>query len=280
VDLKYDKFLLGILWTTALLLAADFWFDIRFNFNIFLRDHWRFLADIQTSTDVINIWFYVSLFVFAIILPIGLYYISRPFRKIKLESSEFRVQSLDNNKQAELSTSHSATSSLARPPSLSVPAHLRELQNPTEHISVPVPTTPIATPVAPVTPTPTVAAPNVVNIDDMKNVISNAGYYLQNTARIDGQQVDIIATGTGEVLLVCAFAVNDSDLAGIESAIRTIISETLDASVVVKIHTFNSKDKLATWIADNKNPQPNDVEEFEAFTEYVNSITEYLNKKV
>jgi len=81
---RIDKFLLDLLWTLALLLAASFWFSLRFGFNIFLRAHWRYLANIQTGADSVSLLFYLSIVFFAVIWPMGLYLISHPHRRIKI----------------------------------------------------------------------------------------------------------------------------------------------------------------------------------------------------
>ncbi|MCL2338453.1 MAG: hypothetical protein FWC51_00685 [Proteobacteria bacterium] len=235
---RIDKFLLDILWTLALLLAASFWFDIRFGFNIFLRAHWRYLANIQTGADPISIWFYVSIIVFALIWPIGLYLISHPHRKIKITDN--RSQPATRSAQREgWSTDN------ARPLSIHAaePAYASYIQSNTaarNNIStlnsqlstLPVqPATPVApvvrppllnipaaaqpqnksatTPAAPATPRrdaiagPARAAdPDPVSVLKINEMIRNVGFINKSAPRIGGIRPGIWAIGTDEALLI------------------------------------------------------------------------------
>ncbi|MCL2369573.1 MAG: hypothetical protein FWC83_02760 [Alphaproteobacteria bacterium] len=283
--MKFDKFLLSTLWITALVLAADFWFDIRFGFNVFLREHWVFLADIQTGTESVNIWFYVSLLFFAIAAPIGLYYISKPHRRIQLQepdkkTTESVINIIEHDKKIEATKEKTevittVSPSPMRPPSLVVPSHLKPITNPAEHISVPVhEPVPITTPKP---PQPVIE----MDLTEINSVLSAAGYTIKTPPRIDGNQMDIWATGTDEFLLVGKMGLDTETMESCKYKIEKLISETLDDSIDIKIYTFTDIESLRTWVASYpaRPTRSDEVEDFDAYNEYIETVGNYFNKK-
>ena len=302
--MKPDKILLGSLWTVVIVMLADFWFDMRFGFNIFLRDHWVFLANVQAGADSVNSLFYISLFVFAAILPAGLYYISKPTRRIKIVSRESSVASQPNH-ESQI-TNHAATTSPERPPSIVVPAHLQPItNNPTEHIHVQAPAAPVYNP-APIPSTPAnlpsalryAETRAVTENPEVEKIVSDSGYILKNPPMIDGVKLSVWAIGTDEVLIAGATGLTPQDLSGKIARVRQLIADTLDDSISVKIiaftlnanvpgglyddvMVFNNLDELRNWFAGNPNAPLAiaDTEDFEAYGDYINTVAEYFDNK-
>jgi hypothetical protein len=319
--MKPDKFLLGALWTVALVLLADFWFDIRFGFNIFLRDHWRFLADIQTGTDSVSIVFYVSLFLFAIILPAGLYYISAPKRRIRIKKEEIEKEILKpepvSTNNSQLITHNSpAVPAMQRPPSMIIPGHLQNIS---------LSPTPALTP----SPTPSPVQTNNESEIKVRDIITGAGFITMTPPRIMGEQLSIWATGTDEVLIIGKIIKVSGDVSAYEGPeatwtdangrfdspvgtlsssvdkIKQLVSDTLDDSIKIQYRSFlfvdggrlTNKDMfggigrdygirefddmtlLREWIMASPNkPVPTaEIEDFEAYKDYINTIADYFN---
>ena len=255
--MKPDKLLLGTLWCTSLLLAADFWFDMRFGFNIFLRAHWRYLADIQTGPDSVAKMFYISMIAFVLILPLGLYIIARPNRRIRIEN---RIQ----NTEYKLPTFEPSVTAPARPPQLTIPTHL---QRQTASLAPQVQAAPSSRAVSHQPTLPPVNNPpmRIVPAETESaalGIVSAAEYHLRKAPTIGGIRINIWAVGTGEILLVGLIAkVNgqvfareggdskwkDDDgefaspvwqLAGAVEKVRALFDETLDKSLKVDIKPF------------------------------------------
>ncbi|MCL1785673.1 MAG: hypothetical protein FWG39_00795 [Alphaproteobacteria bacterium] len=291
--MKTDKFLLGVLWTVALLLAMDFWLDIRFGFNMFMADHWLFLAKVQTGPDYVNKLFYMSFFVIAVILPFGLYFISRPTRRIRLESGTPYVPSARILPVPDSGPSN-ALQNIApvRPPALNVPPHL-QITAPPEHISTH----------ADAAPLPEFESDEDAT-DDIKSMISGAGYVLKKSPRVRSLSSLMWAVGTGETLIVVATGKSrDNTLRALDEflgRVRTLIKDSLDDSVQIKIiplvfspdgtatarigeiEVFGDASDIGEWFARNPNkPLPDDdVEDFEAYGEYIETVAGYLNDKI
>ncbi|MCL2889905.1 MAG: hypothetical protein FWF34_01445 [Alphaproteobacteria bacterium] len=182
-----DKFLLGLLWAIALLLAASFWFDIRFGFNIFARAHWRYLANIQTTDAPVSTTFYVSLVIFTLLLPIGLYLISQPYRRIRARRT---VHSITPDADLNYRDSHTPLAVLnaqpptpitppaapapVRPPELKVPPHLQHNIIPQNHnVAIATHDEPQTTEIH-------------RDVSHIKKIISDAGYIIKKSPSIGG----------------------------------------------------------------------------------------------
>jgi len=308
--MKLDKFLLGSLWIIVALLAMDFWLDTRFGFNMLLRGHWQYLANVQTSPDLaVDKWFYASLFVFAIILPLGLYFISRPSRRIVLERRTAPVPTLGNPGYLPSAMDTKAPPAMptqppARPPSITVPTHLL-VTNPAEHIS-----TRADAPLPTVAPEPEYAAKASDIEPDVQDAVASAGYVLKNPPHIGDAPLSVWAVGTDETLVVGMVAGTYQEplrkLNDWLEQVRTLISDTLDGSVQIRILPFmfidgkitnrDEADALArsygigifddiaslrNWFAENRNRplKEDEREDFEAYSEYINTVAEYFNNK-
>ncbi|MCL2737374.1 MAG: hypothetical protein FWE17_00730 [Alphaproteobacteria bacterium] len=285
--MNINKFLLGALWTTALALALDFWLDIRFGFNMFLRGHWAYLAGVQTGSEIVHPLFYGSLFAFAILLPFGLYMISRPSRRIILE----RKTEIPRPYTPAIPTAvpaaapaypaYPAAQSAAiptRPPSVTVPSDLH-ITNPVEHISTP----PRANTVRQDYGVQSAPAPDS---DTIQRIVTSAGYIMKKPPRTGGYTPDIWAIGADEVLIIGKITAAPGALRTLEALadkVCALIADTLDESVQIQVRTFvvDDIDSLREWADANKSRPVTDDEreDFDAYSEYMDSITGYFDNK-
>jgi hypothetical protein len=306
---QIDKFLLGTLWTCALLLAASFWFDTRFGFNIFLRAHWRYLANIQTASEPIMKMFYVSLVIFAMLLPLGLYLITKPYRRIK-KNGELRVESGVNKGpiNSTPNTQHSTLQPMAqpvaaplvvRPPQLTVPVHIQNKprNEDTADIKPSVHHAPARGPVErPVNPE---------TIGAIREILGIAGFTVKNAPNIGGFLPSAWAIGTDERLIIGMVCSEPGDITASEGGasiwksdsgteftspvwrltsaiekIRTLFLETLDEDIKISIQGFvvmdsgrivNRNEVQMVWDAF-------DIEVFDSVTAFREFIKERPNR--
>ena len=133
-------------------------------------------------------------------------------------------------------------------------------------------------------------------ISNMYDVFTDNGYEIVDLIRIDGKYPAIVAVGTGEQLFV-ATLVNDIDvLQNVLKRYELCFADTLegvDINVCVMsvsenpvlsgdgIIGFSSIAELRKYMTNHKNIRPTnsvEIEDFNAYTEYVSTATEYLFK--
>jgi hypothetical protein len=300
---RIDKFLLGTLWTCALLLAASFWFDTRFGFNIFLRAHWRYLANIQTGAEPVAKLFYISLVIFTMILPLGLYLITRPYRKIKMKSEKLKVENLKESNNSTLQTAQPAmpAATVARPPQLIVPVNIQNSPRNVDVDAADLKTSGTAT-------LPHYAIERQINpetVSAIREILGRAGWTVKNAPTIGGLLPSAWAIGADERLIVgiiCPepgeitadegdasiwksdsgdeFASPVSQLASAMEKLRTLFLETLDEDIKISIRGFVvmdsgiiiNRDKVQmVWDAF-------DIRVFDSVTAFKEFIGEHSNR--
>ncbi|MCL1902036.1 MAG: hypothetical protein FWG18_00220 [Alphaproteobacteria bacterium] len=338
-----DIFLLGTLWTLALLLAASFWFDTKFGFNIFLKSHWQYLASVQTGTDPVTSWFYISLVIWVLMLPLGLYLISRPYRRIRLKNEKLKSEIA--NKPQAIPTAQPSTpiapapkpvaapSAPARPPQLKVPAYQKNTTPApkySEHATIEVKQETKKTSIPPVPRS--LIEPNPESVTMVQKIISDAGFIVKNAPNIGGTRADALAIGADEILivgLVCGARGNiiasdgasstwksDTDgefespvkrVLGMIERMRALFIETLDADIKITIRgfvvidngvvenkddmekiwnafgvrVFNSVEHFREFMSGNMNRAlaGTESEDFDAYSEYIDTVGEYFNSQ-
>jgi len=306
-----DHFLLGLLWVLAVTLGANFWFAVRFGFNLFYLDHWKYLGQLQASGAAVNSWFYLSMIVAVFIMIFGLYLIMRPRpRRIKIQSAEFRVQSADNTKNGQSAKSlndnasteklHSANCTLqtaapmaqpapqlARPPRLVLPKQNTYAPTPSPAFEPASAGAPADRP----TPIPPPAAADYSAIED---IFKSAGYRVKNPPKIGSLHPALFAIGPDEVLWLGAVGVAPGDLAEAAEKLRSIFADTLDdIQIDVRpfiinprsgdadgIKIFDSARALRDYINDNPASEiaSGEQEDFDAYSEYIDTVANYFNK--
>ncbi len=269
------NFLLGLLWAMAVTLGATFWFGMRFGFNLFSAQHWRYLGELQATHTPITTHFYIALAVFAAILLIGLYFILRPrFRKIDLDirnkkqETSFAIQTPISTQE----THHSSPithDSPVRPPRLNLPTP--------SHKQVTTPT------IAPV-------INQKLNFDD---IFTDAGFVVKKQPRIAGWTPVLFAIGTNEALWIGGDTADIKSLNTAVERMRAIFTETLE-DIEININAFTvggqtadgdimnfaDTDELRAYMNEHKNVALDDSErdDFDAYSEYIDTVANYFNR--
>ena len=308
---KIDNILLGTLWLLGATLGTCFWFNIRFGFNIFSGAHWDFLATQQATRQPVSFWFYFSLVMAVIITLGGLYIFIRPhFRKIKLNTPKKQenkptqpvtqiAPAQTQNTQAIEQTSTMAEPAphqpaipeirLARPPRLNIgPANTFSAPTPT-----PAQTMPAATP-GPITSNQSTPAPQ--DFSEIRDIFSDANYVIKKEPFINGIKIPLFAIGTDEVLYMGAYGISTGKMNQCRNKLLAVFHDTLeDIEIHVnafvlnptdlgspesnEILTFESVEQLREYISVRPNPTlADDNENFEAYSEYISTVVEYIGK--
>jgi len=308
---QIDYFLLGILWLLAVTLGASFLFNIRFGFDIFALQHWGYLGQLQASNTPINTWFYIYLVLIAFILIFGLYLIARPrTRNIRLNDA---VYGAPGNTQSTLNMVANVPAPAPHPDSPAAEPILANSPIPAPQSPQPpaadnrpprliLPTSattsrPPVTPVAPPAPAhnPRPQAFNPVPDDefpDIENIFKAAGYTIKKPPKVGPVRPALFAIGGEETLWVGAVGISTSMLAESVAKMQKTFKDTLE-DVPIKINAFvinpaatstgdimafGSADALREYMAAHPADENADQENFEAYSEYIDTVSEYFNK--
>ncbi len=236
----FDKFLLGTLWLIAMTLASSFWFNIRFGFNLFSREHWKYLSELQITGINISKSFYFSFVIVTIISIIGIYILIHHSHKTSVENKTENIpikialpvpdknqiipmvkktetdaqQSLKVNEDLNQSN---VTKIPVRPPKLSIsPNSMQMMVTPQQPTSNLLSTTnkpsdlPIINSLS--SETNFLSSPEIkpvynrlVNNNDMStisDIFKNAGYIVKQPPKIDDVRPNIWAIGSNENLFI------------------------------------------------------------------------------
>ena len=266
----FDRFLLGALWIIATVLCACFWFNIRFEFDIFSRAHWKYLADVQVESASVSPWFYISLIIFCFIALAGLYLIFYyGARKISFGKPAGNIhtpiihrpepQIAQPTVSAPLTPAPpTPTPAPPRPPKLSIPLSQqpRPLPQPMPHQSLAP---------APIQKQPVIAAQSNVSIEleeRVREIAMAANFIVKAPPSIGGVRPNLWALGSDEVLVVGLIFPAHGDITAQEGGVaiwksgtqefespvwrltaaveklRALFTETLDAEINITIRPF------------------------------------------
>ncbi len=313
---KLDNILLSLLWLSISILGASFWFNIKFGFNIFSSAHWQHLAYMQASQQPVKPDFYISTVLTVIIMVLGLHFLLRPRKKIKITQPKKSSQAIVKQTPAPVPTTavpQNATTpatpvaqpvvqqtptattapvttapqtseiGLSRPPRLNI-SITPSLPSASQTQSFTVPTT-----------TNSIPQPSQQNWPELPEIFKNSGYTTKENARIGNLQTNLIAIGTNETLWIGAVGVPTTALQSAIDTMQEIFNDTLD-DVVINIHgfvisapdasapgaanilTFATPSELRTYMESHKNPPITDDESFEAFSSYISTVIDYISK--
>ncbi len=293
---KIDNILIGILWLLGITMASCFWFNTRFGFNLFSNAHWQYLATQQATRAPISFWFYFSFIVATFIALFGLYILIRPRkRNIKLlkhvqTQSVLVSPSVPSQSQPtplETVTPSDTTNQppLSRPPRLNIGP---------SNTFAPAQQTPVSTNTN-VTNTHS-QTPPTTDYSQLREIFSSAGYVIKKEPYINGKRMAVLAIGTGEVLYIGATDISTVDMQSCANKLAQIFSDTLDgvdiyinafvinatdiATPVPDILTFDSINSLKQYMQEHRNPPlpDNDDGNFEAYSDYISTVIEYIGK--
>jgi hypothetical protein len=253
---RYEIILLDILWLSAMVLSASFWFDIRFGFNVFFRDHWHYLIIQQLTPGSILPSFYVSLLLFIVVAIFGLYLISRPHLR-KIDFSAYGPPSDKILPEAPVPesiiaiTNDSSYSPLPPAPTLPRPPRII---SPLQRVTNSLPPTPINT--------ASVSVDTNNQDNKIKELFETAGYVVKEPPKIDGLKLSLWAIGMDETLYIGLADPRSGEIVAAEGGdskwqnqdskftspvwtlsqavekIRTLFNETLDNEIQINIKTF------------------------------------------
>jgi len=134
------------------------------------------------------------------------------------------------------------------------------------------------------------------NITDIYDIFTKAGYEICDLIRIDGKHPAVVALGTNEKLFIGTTNVDNETLEKTLKRIELCFADTLEGinintrilcvdgtsyDIDNKIIHFTSVDTLKRYMSTNKNIRPKtktDIEDFNAYTEYITTVMQYLFK--
>lgn len=304
---KLDKILLAILWLTASTLVACFWFNIRFGFNIFSGAHWHHLAYMQATKTPVSSVFYISIIASVVITMFGLYMLVRPrLRKITLPARDIKKtapapQPAPTDKTATVTTPTQTTPqptpaipeiNLARPPRLNMGTPAPEN---TQIFTAPPPGATIS-PTAPVAPIAPATQQAPADNPELREIFESTGYTIKPTPRIN-TPISLLAIGANETVWIGGIGITTDAIQTVIDKMQQIFSDTLDDIEIAvngfiisapdadtpsapEILTFDSTDSLRNYMEQHSNPplDPDDAENFDAFSSYMSTVVEYLGK--
>ncbi|MDR1360951.1 MAG: hypothetical protein LBJ18_01415 [Rickettsiales bacterium] len=282
-----EHFLLAVLWGLAVLLGACFWFTVRFGFNLLSAAHWEYLGNLQATKTPVNQWFYISLIIAVVVAIAGLYLLIRPkFRKIIIKNEGQRTK--DEGVATPPSALVLSPSSFApaqqeqpaqqRPPRLNLPRN-NEYK-------------PAAAPQPAPAPAPSPAPILTEENEDLREIFVLAGYTVKKPPRIGDFRPGLWAIGSDEVLYIGGIGAQPTAIAEASEKVRTLFNETLSADIQIEIRTFaigdfqaeenvkvfESLDDLREAIPQNRELGADESEDFDAYSEYIDTVAEYFNK--
>lgn len=282
---KIDRILLVLLWVLVVFLVASFWFSVIYDFNLFSSDHWHYLSSLQATKSPVTVGFYITLFIFVFILLLGVYLLIRP----KFKTKHLPVFDITNQKQKVANLPFVAVKlpqMTARPPH---PANL-----PSENLYKKAPNSPKLS-----TPTLQRFEPPVPNQNrpELETIFKDAGYVIKKRPIISGVPISLFAIGINETVWVGSVGIKTTDMRRAIDTLNQVFIDTLedididvngfvinapdaDSSEFQDILMFSSASELKDYMKSHKNPPvPDDEkEDFDAYSEYVDTVINYIRK--
>ena len=291
---KIDNFLLGTLWILVSTLGLCFWFNIQFGFNLLSSSHWHHLSYMQATRAPITPSFYISLVIGVFFIIYGLYLLIRPrFRKIPLPVQSDKNPSLQQSANTVVPTATNEFE-LSRPRRLMGINHTESLATNTQTTT---PVVPLTAPVINSTQQQSEPLPHPIqkaNNVELEEIFTSSGYTVKKAPRINGYQTALIAIGTNENVWLGAVGIETTTLQSIIDTIQQVFSDTLD-DIEITIHgfvidapdasnatqnilTFATTEALREYMQTHPNPptDPDMAENFNAFSEYISTVIDYL----
>ena len=315
---KFDNILLGILWWSAATLGVSFWFNSRFGFNIFSNAHWKHLAYMQASQNPVAPAFYTSVIVSVIVVILGGYLILKPRKAKNIATPPHAptptvtsgagptLPAASDAPQPTPAPAYPATSQPAAAPkipeeNLSRPSRIISQSAPGASVIpvAPIPgAAPQTPPTAPYSPAP-IFTPTIpdVNNADLSAIFTDAGYTVKHSPRIKGVQTNLLAIGTNETVWIGATGMPTSKLQTAIDELNQVFMDTLE-DIEIHVHAFivnapdaltpasneilifDSVETLGNYMREHRNPplDADSTENFQAFSGYISTVIEYIEK--
>lgn len=174
-------------------------------------------------------------------------------------------------------------------------AHLAPLRPP--HLTLPATNSYVTTPVPTATSTHNTTNNNDAANTALSEIFTQNEYVVKNNPYIAGWQPNLLAIGTGEVLWIGAVGATTGQVKKAIDKLNQIFADTLDCIYIDingfsinapdaqttefnDILLFNTNDDLANYMAAHKNPAPTaeEQENFDAYSEYIDTVIGYIGK--
>lgn len=302
---KFGNILLGLLWIMTVTLAATFWMNTKYGFNIFSAAHWAYLSELQAYRTQIKLDFYISLIATIVIGLTGLYFLLRPkIQTFFIEPSQMpspptgvdTPNILHHNTQNEPLQSVADEAKPVPRPSLTRPMSPTGIRKTNTPQNRPNNTNFIRTPAPKINAPEPTAAPHLAEIS---NIMEKAGYIIKPCARIGKLVKPVVALSYDQTVWVCSENVLPTDMTEALQTLITIFDDTLGDSandMTVRgciinsqtasetpdlVSTFNTMDEFQEFINAHPNTKPEDydAELFDAISTYISTVTSYIGKQ-
>ena len=288
---KFEYILLSILFGTAVLLGLSFWLNIIYGFNLFASGHWNELARLQAEQIPISNGFYISICVAVFIFVFGLLLLyipmlRRTYKKEHITTPTNQVvitpaNSTAKDSEKQIVAQRPTQLNMSRPPKLNLPSNMtRILQQRHEEIQKKHEDSP-------------------QRYDSiLAQIFTDHGYIVKPNPIISGFAPNLFAIAPNEVVWIGAV---DTDINKLQSAITrlgNIFTETLEDikininSFIIdtknvqtqnndSIFIFKSVEELKTFVSKlppawSKDMSDADQDNFDAYSEYIDTIIQYV----
>lgn len=316
---KFANLLLGVLWLLTVTLAATFWMNIKYGFNIFSAAHWAYLSEMQAYRTQIKLDFYISLIGAIIIGLTGLYFLLRPkLQTFFIEPSQ--MPPLPGNVDTPNILHHKSTNS--NDSGITVANEPTPIKHEPESAPANIPHRPHATrPMSPMgtqrmvpnpkqnnntniirTPTPKINSPEPtgpIHASDISDILEKSEYQIKPCMRIGKLIKPVVALSYDQTVWVCSENVSATDVTDALQTLVTVFDDTLGDSandLTVRgciinatdtpenselIYTFDTLDEFGKFINSHPNTKPDDYDQelFDAISTYISTVTNYIGKQ-
>ena len=288
---KFEHFLLSFLLGIAVLLGLSFWLNVIYGFNLFSKEHWNELARLQAEQIPVSTGFYVSIVVAVFIFVFGillLYIIPTIKRTRKKVSNSFlsTAPMLPGHKAEAKKEDNTIFEpqmpklNMSQPPKLNLPSNMANIiqqRNENNQSKVKEP---------------------VTDYDAiLTQIFKDKGFTVKPNPVISRFSPNLFAIAPNEIVWIGAV---DKDINKLQFAINRlqgIFTETLEdikininAFLIDSQNTYQSSDsifvfktleELKTFVAELPPAWPKDMsnadqENFDAYSEYIDTIIQYV----
>ena len=288
---KFEHFLLSFLLGIAVLLGLSFWLNVIYGFNLFSKEHWNELARLQAEQIPVSTGFYVSIIVAVFICVFGillLYIIPTIKRTREKVSNSFlsTAPMVPNHKAEEKKEDNTIFEpqmpklNMSQPPKLNLPSNMAEImqqRNENNQNKVKEP---------------------VTDYDAiLTQIFKDKGFMVKPNPVISGFSPNLFAIAPNEIVWIGAV---DTDINKLQFAINRldgIFNDTLEDIKIninaflidtkntyqsnASIFVFKTLEELKTFVTELPPAWPKDMsnadqENFDAYSEYIDTIIQYV----
>ena len=288
---RLERILLLLLLGSSVLLGLCFWLNTIFSFNLFNKEHWSELSRLQAEQIPISSGFYTSIgiAIFIFVFGLGVIYapvIKRSYQKIvHMQNQSLAFPQLTHEKDKMVKRPEPEKFDMpARPPKLNLPSNMAQIakqHHENNNVNKPV--------------SQDSSSPRYDS--DIAQTFTDAGYVVKPNPIISGFTPNLFAIAPDEILWIGGV---DKDIDKLQHAInrlQSVFQETLeDIKININafmidttgqqrptnsIFVFKSLDELKEFVSElppvwPKEMTNSDQENFDAYSEYIDTIIQYI----